>query len=147
MIHLKKHQKIYSQFEINTILFFLTMFWLMPIVLVVTYVFDFDHLFDINQFLFWVIMGVFAITILGSIGLATQKDRLKRKVKPAYLSEFTYLLFIHAFGILGFVVFYDYLGGDRQYIANILIIITAAFGYLLLRLGRAFFKIDYMKKK
>lgn len=147
MIHLKKHQKIYSQFEINTILFFLTMFWLMPIVLVVTYVFDFDHLFDINQFLFWVIMGVFAITILGSIGLATQKDRLKRKVKPAYLSEFTYLLFIHAFGILGFVVFYDYLGGDRQYIANILIIIAAAFGYLLLRLGRAFFKIDYMKKK
>jgi len=147
MIRLKKNQKIYSQFEINTILFFLTMFWFMPIVLVVMYVFDFDTLFDINQFLFWVIMSVFLITILGSIGLLTQKDRLKRQVKPAYLGEFTYLLFIHAFGILGFVVFYDYLGGDRQFIANILIIIAAAFGYLLLRLGRTFFKIDYMKKK
>ena len=147
MNRLRKNQHIYSQFEINSICFFATMFWLMPLVLVITYVFDLDRFLDMNRFIFWVIIGVFALTFLGILTLTVQKDRLKRQVKPTYVGEYTYLLFIHAFGILGFVVFYDYLGLDRQYIANVLLILAAMFMYLLLRLGRAFFKIDYMQKK
>ncbi len=147
MIRPKKNIRIYSRYEISVILFYMTMMWLLPIVLVATYVFDFDLLFNINTFLLLVLGFVFLATIVGTIVLLLRKDQLKRQVKPAYLMEYYYLLFITAFGILGFVAFYDYLGGDRQYIANILILLTAAFVYLLLRLGRAFFKIDYMKKK
>lgn len=147
MIRPKKGEKIYSRYEISVIVFAMTVLWLMPMILVVTYVFSFDLRFNINTFLFWTILFVFAVAVGGGIVLRLSKDRLKRQVKPTYLSEYIYLLFITAFGLLGFVVLYDYLGGDRQYIANILIVLSAGFVYFLLRLGRAFFKIDYMKKK
>jgi hypothetical protein len=147
MIRLKKGERIYSRYEISVILFAMTMLWLMPLILVFTYVFSFDLRLNIDTFLFFTILFVFVVAIVGSIVLRLSKDKLKRQVKPAYLSEYVYLLFITAFGLLGFVVFYDYLGGNRQYIANILIVLFAGFVYLLLRLGRAFFKIDYMKKK
>jgi hypothetical protein len=147
MIRPSKHTRIYSLYEIRIILFYASMLWLMPILLVITYVFEFDVILDINLFLLWSIFGVFILTALGTIGLLLNKDKLKRQVKPAYLGEYYYLLFVNALGMLGFVVFYDYLGGDRQYIANILILLAAVLVYVLLRLGRAFFKIDYMKKK
>lgn len=147
MIRPKKGEKIYSRYEIGVIVFAMTVLWLMPMILVVTYVFSFDLRFNINTFLFWTVLFVFAVAVGGGIVLRLSKDRLKRQVKPTYLSEYIYLLFITAFGLLGFVVLYDYLGGNRQYIANILIVLSAGFVYLLLRIGRAFFKIDYMKKK
>jgi len=143
----EKRVKIYSQFEIASILFYFSMALLLPNILVITYIFDIARVVDEVKFTLWVFVGVLGLTLIGGILLLFQKDRLKRRVKPAYRSEFIYLLFISAFGLLGFAVLYDYLGGNRQYIANVLTIILALLVFVLIMLGRKYFKFDYMRKK
>lgn len=140
-------EPIYSQFEINVILFYGTMVMFLPIVLVITYVFEIDEIVNIDRFMFWVLLANFFLTALGTLVLALRKDHLRRKVKPAYVPEFVYLLFVAGFGLLGIVVLYDYLDGSRQYIANVLSILLALLVYVLIFLGRRFFKYDYMKKQ
>jgi len=143
----KVRPRIYSKYEINSILFYGTMILFMPLVLVFTYVFDIEYVLNINLFLLYLMISTFAITIFGSIWLLIKKDELQRRVKANYMIEFYYLVVITVFGLLGFVVLFDYLGGNRQYIANILILLLVLFVYILLRLGRKFFNFDYRKKK
>ncbi|NLF48213.1 MAG: hypothetical protein GX582_01035 [Acholeplasmataceae bacterium] len=139
--------KIFSQYEIITIMFYFTMVLLHPIILVITYLFDIASVVDVLKFSFWLMIGILSLTLVGGVLLLTQKDRLKRRVKPAYRNEYITLLFLSAFGLLGFAVLYDYLGGNRQYIANVLTAILALMVYVLIVLGRKYFKFDYMRQK
>ncbi len=143
----KNKPRIYTSYEISAILFFATMVLFTPLILVFTYVFDIEHILNINTFLLWLVISNFILTILGAVYLILRKDKLLRTVKANYLYEFYYLVLIAVFGILGFVVFYDYMGGDRRYIANILILVVVLVVYVLLYLGRKFFNFDYMKRK
>lgn len=147
MMTLKNKTKIYSQYEISVILFFATMIMMLPCILVITFAVGLDERLNINTFMLWLIGLVFTVMIAGTVILLFRKDHLKRRVKAAYRNEYLYLIFLTAFGVLGFCVLYDYAGGDRAYIANILVIMCAGLIYLLLILGRKFFKFDYMKKK
>jgi hypothetical protein len=147
MMTLKTKNKIYSQFEIAVINFYATTIWLLPMILVFTYAFELDRKLNIDRFILWLLGAVFLVTVVGTVWLLIRKDQLKRRVKPGYRNEFLYLIFITAFGVLGFCVLYDYAGGDRAYIANILVFLCAGLVYLLLILGRKFFKYDYLKKK
>lgn len=142
----KNKPKIYTQFEIDTITFYASMVLFLPLVLVITYLFEIDKHLNINVFMFWLIITNFILTITGTILLAISKDRLRRKVKPSYRGEFFYLIFIFVFGLLGFVVIYDYMGGNRAYIANILVVLLAVLLFLAIYLGRKYFKFDYMRK-
>ncbi|XFA99413.1 hypothetical protein ACAG96_02245 [Candidatus Izemoplasma sp. B36] len=139
--------KIYSQFEISIIIFYASMVFFLPIILVFTYLFEIDKVLNINIFMFWTLIANSIVTVFGTVYLIFKKDYLKRKVKATYRIEFFYLLFIAVFGLLGFVVIYDYLGGDRAYIANILVLIFALLVFSIIYLGRRYFKFDYIKKK
>lgn len=144
-----KHDKprIYSQFDIDVIIFYTNMVLFMPLILVFTYLFEIDKMLNINTFMFWLVIINFILMIGGTIYLAFNKDRLKRRVKATYRIEFFYMIFLYVFGLLGFVVIYDYMGGDRAYIANILVVLFAILLYLSIYLGRKFFKFDYIEKK
>lgn len=143
----KVKPKIYSQFEIDVLLFYFTMILFMPIVLVFTYLFQVDEVLNINTFMFWLLITNIIFMTAGTVFLIARKDFLRRRVKPVYRIEFIYMLFLFGFGLLGFVVIYDYMGGNRAYIANILVVLFAAQLFLVIYLGRRFFKFDYMKKK
>lgn len=142
-----KRARIYSKFEIDTILFFGTMMMFLPILLVFTFIFDIDQHLDVNRFIFVSLLVNLVVMVSGSVFLLVKKDHLKRQIKPNYQNEYIYLAAISVFGIFGFVVFYDYMGGNRDYIANILVVLVALLVYILMTLGRKFFKFDYMKKK
>jgi len=143
----KGKQLIYSTFEINSILFYGTMMMFIPIILVFTSIIDLDTIVDINRFILICVFVNFGLMVVGTAVLIIEKDHMKRIVKPTYQKEFIYLVILSIFGVLGFVVFYDYMGGNRDYIANILVFIFAIMVYFLIFLGRKFFKFDYMKKK
>lgn len=143
----KDRPKIYTKFEINAVTFYGTMILFIPLVLVFTYVFDIEKIIDTNLFLIILSITTAVITIIGTVILLIKRDSLKRQVKANYMYEFYYLVTIVVFGILGFVVLFDYLGGDRTYIANILILLVVIFVYILLKLGSKFFNFDYRKKK
>ncbi len=143
----KDRQKIYSQFEIDVLLFYSTMILFLPVILVFTYLFEVDEVLNVNTFMLWVLIANVIIMAFGTLLLVLNKDVLKRRVKPVYRIEYFYLLFLFSFGLLGFVVIYDYMGGDRAYIANILFVIFAIELFLAIYLGRKYFKFDYMRKK
>ena len=143
----KDRPRIYSKYEINSILFYGTVILFTPLLLVFTYVFNIEKVIDPIIFLFIVLGANLVVALLGLLILFLKKDSLKRKVKPNYIYEFYFLVIISVFGILGMVVLFDYLGGNRQYIANILILIVVIFVYVLLQLGRKFFKFDFKKRK
>jgi hypothetical protein len=143
----KDRPRIYSKYEINSILFYGTVILFTPLILVFTYVFNIEKVIDPIIFLL-IVLGVnLLIGILGTLFLFLKKDSLKRMVKSNYIYEFYFLVIISVFGILGMVVLFDYLGGNRQYIANILILVVVIFVYILLQLGRKFFKFDFKKRK
>ena len=143
----KQKEKIYSYYEISKILFYWTMVCFLPLILVFLYLFDIDKAVEIKLFML-ILLGVnLFITITGTIILLLKKDKLKRKIKAHYRSDFLYLLFISGFSILGSVVIFDYLEGNRAYIANILVVMTAIILYLLSVLGKKYFKFDYMRRK
>jgi hypothetical protein len=143
----KDRPRIYSKYEINSILFYGIVILFTPLILVFTYVFNIEKVIDPIIFLL-IVLGVnLLIGILGTLFLFLKKDSLKRMVKSNYIYEFYFLVIISVFGILGMVVLFDYLGGNRQYIANILILVVVIFVYILLQLGRKFFKFDFKKRK
>ncbi|HQN74537.1 MAG TPA: hypothetical protein PK160_00690 [Bacillota bacterium] len=140
--------RIYSKYEINSIVFYWTMLLLLPIVLVFTYVFDtFTNNYDVRFYLLILVSIAVLFTIIGTIFLLIKKDKLKRMVKANYVQEFYYLVIISIFGILGLVVLYKYLGGRPEYIAIILVLSLLLFAYVLLKLGRKYFNLDYGRKK
>ena len=143
----KDRPRIYSKYEINSILFYGIVILFTPLILVFTYVFNIEKVIDPIIFLFIVLGANLVVALLGLLILFLKKDSLKRMVKPNYVFEFYFLVIISVFGILGMVVLFDYLGGNRQYIANILILIVVVFVYVLLQLGRKFFKFDFKKRK
>ena len=67
MIRLKKGERIYSRYEISVILFAMTMLWLMPLILVFTYVFSFDLRLNIDTFLFFTILFVFVVEVVSDL--------------------------------------------------------------------------------
>ena len=143
----KDKPRIYSQFEINAILLYATLIMYMPIILVATYIFEIEKHVNINRFMLWIIISDFIFMVIGTAVLLLRKDHLQREVKANYRTEFFYLVFLSIFGLLGFVVIYDYLGGDRHYIANYMLVILAALVFVLIYLGRKFFRFDFMRKK
>jgi hypothetical protein len=87
------------------------------------------------------------MTIIGTVLILMKRRTLRRRVKTHYRVEFLYLLFISGFSILGSVVIFDYLGGNRDYIANILVVLSALVFALLVFLGRKYFNLDYITRK
>ncbi|MDY0317192.1 MAG: hypothetical protein RBQ64_01280 [Candidatus Izemoplasmatales bacterium] len=139
--------RIYSKFEINSILFYATMILFIPLVLVFTYTLNIEYSFDIKVFLLYLLGITALLTIIGVTIIILKRDKMKRHVKATYIQEFYYLVIISIFGVLGIIVLYNYLQGPQNYIANIFVILLVLFVFILLRLGRKYFNLKYTKKK
>lgn len=142
-----RNEKIYSQYLISTILFYWTMFMFLPLVLVFSYLLNIDQFVDIGLFILIVLSINLILAIVGGLLLFFKRHTLKRKVKAHYRIEYIYLLSISAFSILGSVVLFDFLGGNRDYIANILVVASVIIFVSLLYLGNKYFKFNYIKEK
>jgi uncharacterized membrane protein len=93
-------------------------------------------------------LGVnFLLCLIGGLILFLQKNKLKRQVKTHYRAEYIYIVFVSGFSILGSVVLFDYLNGNRDYIANILVFLSAVVFVLLAFFGRKYFKLNYISRK
>lgn len=142
-----RKEKIYSHYVIITIMFYWSAITFLPLVLVFSYLFSVDQVIDSRVYILIILAVNIFLTILGGLLIFFQRKKLRRKVKAHYRVEYIYLLFISAFAILGMVVLFDYLGGNRDYIANILVFVLAIVFTLLILIGNKFFKFNYIKKK
>ena len=90
----RERPRIYTNFEIKMITFYVTMLFFVPLILVFTYVFDIEE--TINTRTFLIILSIIngVLTIFGSITFLFRKDQLRRKVKANYKIEFYYIVSI-----------------------------------------------------
>ena len=141
------HAKVYSYYEIVTIVFYWTMIVFLPVLMVFSYILDLQNRFEVFEIINVALIIVGVVTLVGTVVLLVKKNKLKRIVKTHYRSEFIFLVFINAFSILGFVVLYDYLKGNRNYIANILVVLVALIFAISVYFGKKYFKLDYISRR
>ena len=143
----RRRQKVYSRYEIGKIMFAWTMVGFLPMMLVISYMLDLHLQYnEVTIIIAISIVNVIAI-LVGVLVMFYQRNKLRRQVKTHYRAEFIYIIFVSAFSLLGVVVLFDYLGGNRDYIANLLVFLSAIILILLGFFGRRYFKLDYISRK
>ncbi|MFK5882996.1 MAG: hypothetical protein QM489_01500 [Candidatus Izemoplasma sp.] len=142
-----KRKKVYNLFQIYLILFYTASFFIVPIILVISYIFDLHLITSENSIIFLADIFGFIFFVAGSIILVVfRRDFLERKLKPTYQLEFSLLITIVTFGVLGINILYLYLGGPVDNVPHIMIPLFI-FSYLVLfKVGDKYFNVDYLKR-
>jgi len=141
-----KRKKIYNLFQINLILFYTFCFFLVPILLVISYIFDLYNYTSINNII--LIAGSITIIVfaIGLTYLLTTREQYRRKLKPSYQKEFLILIVIVAFGVLGIAILFIYLGGLLFYVPHVTIPLFL-FAYLILFIvGQKYFNVNLLRR-
>ncbi len=141
-----KRKKIYNLFQINLILFYTFCFFLVPILLVISYIFDLYNYTSINNII--LIAGSITIIVfaIGLTYLLTTREQYRRKLKPSYQKEFLILIVIVTFGVLGIAILFIYLGGLLFYVPHVTIPLFL-FAYLILFIvGQKYFNVNLLRR-
>jgi len=139
-------KRVYSLFQINLILFISSSVFMIPILVVIAYIFDLHLITSVT-----VIIAVSAVVtvsyiVLGLLYIAFKKDQLTRRLKPTYVKEFSTLFIINALGVLGVGVLFIYLGGPDRYVPHVIIPLFLGSYLLIFIAGERFFNINLLKK-
>lgn len=141
-----KRKKVYNLFQINLIIFYSLSFLLVPILIVIAYIFDF-HLVT-NENIIILIADIIAVLffIVGLIFILITRDHFERRLKASYSKEFLWLIIIWALGILGIGIIFIYLGGLEFYVPHIIIPLFLLTYLLLYIVGHKYFNINLLKR-
>lgn len=139
-------KRVYSLFQIILILFISSSVLMIPMLVVIAYIFDL-HLITSTT----IIIAVSAVVtliyfFLGLLYILLKKEQLKRKLKPTYVREFSTLFIINALGVLGTGVLFIYLGGPEKYVPHVIIPLFLGSYLLIFIAGERFFNINLLKK-
>ena len=141
-----KRKKIYNLFQINLILFYTLCFMLVPILLVVAYIFDLHNYTSVNNIILIADIITIFIFIVGMLLIFLTRDQYERKLKPSYQKEFLALIIISAFGILGIGVLFMYLGGLLFYVPHVIIPLFLLSYLILYIVGEKFFNMNLLRR-
>jgi amino acid transporter len=140
------HKKVYNVFQINLIAFLVICIMLVPILSVISYLFDL-HLQTSPESIIIIstaIMLVFLIT--GLIYLLITRDHFERKLKPSYQREFTVVLSVSAIGVVGMGIMFLYLGGPQLYVPHVILPVAIVTFSLLYIIGNRYFNISLLRR-
>ena len=143
----RRHQKVYSSYAIALIIYTWSFIGFLPIMLMIAYMLDLHEIYEPKNIILFVLSVNVVLGILSGLILFFQRNKLKRQVRTHYRNEFILIVFISVFMILGSVVLFDYLGGNRDYIANILVFLVALILVILIFIGKKYFKLDLVSRK
>ena len=140
-----KRKRVYNQFQINLIVFYAASILLVPMFIVVSYMFDL-HLYTSTNYII-LIASIIALVfyVLGMTYLLIRREETERKLKPSYYREFVILLACTTFGIIGFGIFYTYLGGSARYIPHVIIPLFIVTYSVETIMGHQFFNVDIIR--
>ena len=141
-----KRKKVYNLFQINFILFYSFCFMLVPILLVISYIFDLHTVTSVNNIILIADIIAVVVFIVGLLYLLLTRDKYERRLKPSYQKEFLALIIITGFGILGLSVLFIYVGGLLFYVPHVIIPLFL-FAYLLLYIvGEKYFNMNLLRR-
>lgn len=141
-----KRKKVYNLFQINLILFFSFSFLLVPIIVVLSYIFDLYLVASTNNIILVADIITLIIFITGFAYLMIRRDHFERRLKPSYSRELLWLILISAFGVLGIGIIYLYLGGALFYVPHVIIPLFLLTYLILFIVGEKYFNVNLLKR-
>ncbi len=141
-----KSKKVYNKFQINLILFASGDVLLTPILIMIAYIFDLhDYTSTTNIILIAILISLVDI-VVGILYLLIKREQLKRKLKPTYNKEFSILLIMASFGVLGIGIMFTYLGGELYYVPHVITPLFIFTYLVLLVVGEKYFNVNLLRK-
>ena len=141
-----KRKKIYNLFQINLMLFYTFCFMLVPILLVISFIFDLHTITSVNNIILLADLIAVIVFIVGIIYILITRDRFERKLKPSYQKEFLILIIIVAFGVLGLTILFIYLGGLLFYVPHVIIPLFFVAYLVLFVVGQKYFNMNLLRR-
>jgi len=141
-----KRKRVYSLFHIFLILFYSSSVMMVPMLIVLAYIFDLQLVTSPTIIIAIAAVVTLIYFIVGLLFLIFKKEQLKRKLKPTYIKEFSTLFIINALGVLGIGVMFIYLGGPDQYVPHVIIPLFLGTYMLIFIAGDRFFNINLLRK-
>lgn len=140
------NKRVYNLFQIYLINFYAISFLLVPVFVVFAYLFDL-HKFTSTNYIVLIASTISLIFfIVGHVFLLIKREKLQRILKPSYKSEYLTLVVFSGLGVLGFGIFYTYLGGSFFYVPHVIIPVLIVMYVLVAFLGNRFFNINIERK-
>lgn len=142
-----QHKKVYNAFQINIIVFTVTCLMLVPIMSIVSYIFDIHLITSTNLII--AIAGTITtiVFVVGLVYMIFTRDRFERRLKASYQREFTILLVTSGLGVLGLGVLFLYLGGPSLYVPHVIIPIGISVFTGLYLVGDRYFNVSLLRRK
>lgn len=141
-----KRRKVYNLFQINLILLVVTATLTTPIILVFSYIIDFHKVIDQVSIILISLVVTAVVAAFGAMYVVMNKERNERKVKVSYPKEFSALLVVTSFGILGIGILFLYLNGPMSFVPNIIIPLFIFSYSLLFYIGEKYFNVRLLRK-
>ncbi len=126
--------------------FYTLCFLLVPILLVISYIFDLHNYTSVNNIILIADIITAVVFAVGLLYIFITRDQFERKLKPSYQKEFLALIIIVAFGVLGIGILFIYLGGALFYVPHVIIPLFL-FAYLILFIvGQKYFNMNLLRR-
>ena len=101
------------------------------------------HLYTSTNYI--VLIATIIALVFFIIGLTTiliTREQTERVLKPSYNRELIIVMVFSAFGIIGFGIFFTYLGGDFFYVPHVIIPLFIIVFSVVTFLGNKFFNVN-----
>lgn len=141
-----KHKRVYTVYQINLIMTIIATIMAIPAVTVFTYVFNMTDFVSVTNILYFSL--AFMIIIFGVSLLFTvlTREKLRRRLKPSYQREFTFVTAISTLGVLGFGILFMYLGGEDYYVLHVIIPIALVTYAIIYIVGDRYFNVRFIRR-
>lgn len=141
-----KRKKVYNRFQVNLIVFYVVCMLMVPIFIVVSYMFDLHNYTSTNKIVLISSILTLIFFVTGLTLLLLTKDKYERKLKPSYPREFMVVNIFSAFGIIGIGIFYTYLGGSFFYVPHVIIPLFIGVYAAVFYVGDRIFNVNLFRK-
>ncbi len=141
-----KRKKVYNLFQINLIVFCVTSFLIVPIFIVIAYLFDLHKFTSTNTIVLIATILALLFFAVGLTILILTKEKYKRILKPNYQKELIFIVVLSAFGILGIGILYTYIGGSFFYVPHVIIPLFIVVYSAIVFVGNRYFNVNLFQK-
>lgn len=144
---MKSRKKVYSLFQINLIMFYITCIMLVPILVVVSFLFDFHLYTSVNSI---ILVASFILLIFFTVGLVyllLTRQKYERKLKPSYQRELTITISVSVVGVLGLGIMFMYFGGPSYYVPHVITPLGIIMYFILYFVGVRYFNVNLVNRK
>lgn len=142
-----KHKKVYNIFQINLIMFYITCIMLVPILVVISFLFDIQEYTSVNTIILLSGIVLLVFFVVGLIYILVTRSYYERKLKPSYSREMTITIAVSTLGVLGLGIMYMYFGGRSYYVPHVITPVGIVMYSILYILGVRYYNVSLLNRK